>query len=123
LTTSITSGQKQGVIFNQVELNNGNAYNVLHGNFLAPINGTYLFVIYACSQVAHAIVLDLMLNGSSVNHVLAGDQNYHACNSNTLIIELKKGDDVYVSVGSGDYLKAEKSYGYPHFSGVLLSAS
>jgi hypothetical protein len=123
LTTSITNGQKQVVIFNQVELNIGNAYNGLHGNFLAPINGTYLFSIYACSQVAHVIVLDLMLNGSSVNHLLAGDQNYHACNSNTLITELKKGDDVYVSVGSGDYLKELEPYGYPYFSGVLLSAS
>lgn len=119
LTASITNIQTQIVIFDQVELNIGNAYNVLHGNFIAPVNGTYLFSIYACSYLGHTVVLHLMRNGSIVDHLLAGDQNYHECSSNTVILDLNKGDDVYVS--GRDYLYANAGYGYPHFSGVLLN--
>jgi hypothetical protein len=107
-----------------VELNIGNAYNVLHGNFIAPVNGTYMFSLYACSNSGHVIVLDLMQNGALFGHFLTGDGDIAGCNSRTFIMELKKGDDVYVSQGSyGDYLLAYGLYGYPHFSGVLLSAS
>ena len=124
MTTTITGSKKQIIIFDHVELNLGNAYNVLHGNFLAPVNGTYQFSIYACSEVGHVIVLDLMRNGSIVGHLLAGDQDYSACSSSTFLLELKKGDDVYVSEGSyGDYLFAHNTYGYPRFTGVLLSAN
>jgi hypothetical protein len=107
-----------------VELNLGNAYNVLHGNFLAPINGTYLFLLYACSDTGNFIVLDLMRNGAIVEQYLSGDNENVGCNSRTFITNLKKGDDVYVSQGSfGDYLYAHPLFGYPQFSGVLLNAS
>jgi hypothetical protein len=123
LTTPILGGQKQVVIFNHVDLNIGNAYNVLHGNFVAPINGIYLFSLHACSHSGHVTVLDLLSNGSKVGHILAGDPDWNACNSNTFIMDLKQGDDVYVSTGGGDYLRAYEPYGYPHFTGVLLSAN
>jgi hypothetical protein len=124
LRTTITGGKKQVIIFDHVELNIGNAYNGLHGNLIAPVNGTYLFSLFACSNSGHYIVLDFMRNGAIVGQFLSGDTDNSGCNSRTFIIELKKGDDVYVSQGSfGDYLLAYKTYGYPHFSGVLLSAS
>jgi hypothetical protein len=123
LTTTLTGGQKQAVIFNRVDLNIGNAYNVHHGNFVAPINGIYLFSLHACSHDGHYIVLDLLSNGSKVGHLLAGDYDTNNCNSNTFIMDLKQGDDVYVSTGGGDYLRTYEPDGYPHFSGVLLSAN
>lgn len=122
LTTSISGGQKQTIIFDDVELNLGNAYNGHHGNFLVPVNGTYLFSIYMCSHPPHTIVLDLMRNGLTVGRLLAGDPDYSNCNSNTYILQLTSGDDIYVNEGTyGDLLAVAGNYGRPHFLGVLIN--
>lgn len=104
-----------------MELNIGNAYNVHHGNMIAPVNGTYLFSMTACSGSNHAIVFDLVKNGATIGRLLAGDDQYTACSSKTFVTQLKKGDDVYVTEGTyGDQIYSIPAYGRPHFMGILL---
>jgi hypothetical protein len=120
LRRTITGGKQQVKVFNHIALNISNAYNVLHGNFLAPAKDTYLFSLYACSDSGNYFVLDLMRNGEIVGLFLSGNSAISARTSRTFIMEFKKGDDVYVSQG----LAGGKSFiwiPYPHFSGVLLS--
>ena len=38
-------GTQQEILFDQVHLNAGNSYDVRHGNFRAPIDGTYEFSV------------------------------------------------------------------------------
>ena len=46
LTSDISRlGVEQEIIFDQVHLNVGNNYDVRHGNFRAPVDGTYEFTV------------------------------------------------------------------------------
>ena len=38
-------GTQQEILFDQVHLNAGNGYDVRHGNFRAPVDGTYEFSV------------------------------------------------------------------------------
>ena len=121
--TSNIIGQNQHIIFDKVKLNAGSAYNPIHGNFVAPSNGTYQFTLTACSVDRHYIVLDIYINTVVYDSIIAGDTSYDECNSKTVFVSLKQNDDVYVKHGQyGDYLRAIISNGYPSFGGVLLYA-
>lgn len=110
-------------MFDEVALNIGNGYKVLHGNFIAPVSGTYLFTVHVCSGLGHSEVLDLMLNGHSIGRVLTSAHDNHECNTGTWVKQLNAEDDVSVSTGTyGDLLYVNPSYGKPNFLGVLLSA-
>ncbi|XP_071166081.1 heavy metal-binding protein HIP-like [Mytilus edulis] len=122
LTKSVT-GQNHQIHFDQVKLNIGNAYYLSHGNFIAPVNGLYQFSITACSHLGHYVVLELTVNTAVVGKVLAGDTVYDECSSNTFLVQLLSGDDVFVQHETdGDYLLSYPAYGFPSFSGVLLRA-
>lgn len=123
LTQTVSGSQSQILIFDDVALNIGDGYKVLHGNFLAPVAGTYLFTVHACSGNGHADVLDLNVNGNNIGRVLAGSESFHACNTGTWVTHLSVGDDVYVSAGTyGDLVYVNPTYGRPNFLGVLISA-
>ncbi|XP_052228146.1 heavy metal-binding protein HIP-like isoform X2 [Dreissena polymorpha] len=121
LTSPISPGANQRIIFDDVQLNTGNAYHRHLGGFLAPLNGTYLFSVSVCSDNGHYIVLDLMKNAGLIGRVLAGDSVYNDCSSDTSIVELNAGDEVYVQhhASSGDYVNAHQNI-LNSFTGVLL---
>jgi len=122
LTLTIT-GQNHHIIFDNVKLNFGSAYNPIHGNFVAPSNGTYQFTTTACSMGRHYIVLDIYINTVVYDSIIAGDSAYDECNSKTVFVSLKQRDDVFIKHGHyGDYLSAFITDGYPSFGGVLLYA-
>ncbi|XP_052268846.1 heavy metal-binding protein HIP-like [Dreissena polymorpha] len=121
LTGALNPGPNQRIIYNDVQLNLGNAYHQHLGGFLAPFNGTYLFSVSACSGGGHHIVLDLMNHGSLIGKILGGDPAYSDCSSETTITELKQGDEVYVQHHSskGDSIVANDAT-LNSFTGVLL---
>ncbi|KAL4217379.1 biological adhesion [Mactra antiquata] len=122
LTTTIT-GTGRHIYFDNVKLNQGNAYNPHHGTFVPPVNGTYLFSLTLCSAGGHAVVLQVNVNNDILGRMLAGDNSYDECSSKVLIAHLHAGDDVYVQqYSSNDYLYAYANYGYPLFTGVLINA-
>ena len=43
----VNSGNEQNIIYDKVEINEGNGYNVANGRFKAPYGGTYLIYISA----------------------------------------------------------------------------
>ncbi|XP_052819014.1 heavy metal-binding protein HIP-like [Mya arenaria] len=112
----------QRIIFDDVQLNIGNAYHGNLGGFLAPVNGTYLFSVSVCSTSGHFIVLDLMRNNDVIGRVLAGDSLYDDCSSETTIAELKSGDEIYVQhhLNVGDLLQVQQ-HTLDSFTGALLA--
>jgi len=120
LTTTVT-GHDHYIHFDEVRLNVGNAYNPIHGVFVAPYNGTYQFTLTGCSYDAHIAVLNIFVNTVVYDTLLAGDQNYTECSSKTIYVSLKENDDVFVKMSGGDYLCANRGFGLPSFGGVLLS--
>ncbi|XP_045202224.2 heavy metal-binding protein HIP-like [Mercenaria mercenaria] len=122
ITNSI-SGSSFRVYFQNVKLNLGNAYIPHHGLFIAPVNGTYLFSVSACSKAGRYITLSIVAKNIAAGHLLAGCSSITDCNSKDFLLWLQAGDDVYIRhSGEGDYLFANSKYGYPTFSGVLVHA-
>ncbi|XP_053403299.1 protein hook homolog isoform X4 [Mercenaria mercenaria] len=122
ITNSI-SGSSFRVYFQNVKLNLGNSYIPHHGLFIAPVNGTYLFSVSACSKAGRYITLSIVAKNSAAGHLLAGCSSITDCNSKDFLLWLQAGDDVYIRhSGEGDYLFANSKYGYPTFSGVLVHA-
>lgn len=73
--------------------------------------------------MGHYVVLELTINTDVVGKVLAGDTANDECSSNTFLVQLSSGDDVFVQhETAGDYLFSNAAYGFPSFSGVLLRA-
>ena len=121
--TSDVTGPNHHIIFDDVKLNAGSAYNPIHGIFIAPTNGTYQFTMTACSLWRHYIALDLHVNTLIYDSLIAGDTAFNACSSKTVFVSLKQNDDVYIKHDNyGDYLLATSRDGYPSFGGVLLYA-
>ncbi|KAH3785854.1 hypothetical protein DPMN_163949 [Dreissena polymorpha] len=121
LTRAVSPGPNQRIIFDDVKLNLGNAYNHHLGGFVAPLNGTYLFSVYVCSAGGHYIALDLLRNSEIIGKVQAGDERYTACSSETTIDKLNAGDAVYVQHhgGSGDLVHVQEDI-LNSFTGSLL---
>ena len=71
-----------------------------------------MFTVYVCSGNGNGMVLDLMLNGDSIDRVLTAAQDNHECNTGAWVSTLQSGDDVHVSYGTyGDLLYVNPKYG------------
>lgn len=118
LTTSV-SGTSDFIHFDQVKINEGNAYH--HGTFVAPVSGTYQFSVTCCSNRANWVALDLSVNTATVGRLLAGDNDYDECTSKVYYVHLTANDDVYVKheKGGGSLLSLD-DYGLPSFGGFLI---
>ncbi|XP_052226737.1 complement factor I-like isoform X2 [Dreissena polymorpha] len=120
LGVSIISAPNERVIYDEVQLNLGNAYHKHLGAFLAPVNGTYLFSVSSCSPKSHYSVLDLVNNQIPIGKVLSGSPNFNDCSSQTTITELKQGDEVYVLINEVSGVDSVYPNALNSFSGALL---
>ncbi|XP_060575884.1 uncharacterized protein LOC132733283 isoform X2 [Ruditapes philippinarum] len=111
------AGINQNIVFDKVITNLGNAYNKYSGDFKAPVSGTYVFsatLMAYDSQTAH---YRIMSNGTDVgNMYLHGTGG--ATTAMTVILQLNKGDDVFLQNIDSD--KPLHGYAYSTFSGYLL---
>ena len=108
----------QDIVFNDVLTNIGSGYHNLHGNFVTPIAGVYVFHVNVLSNAGHCHAR-LMKNGQ-VLAMLDNEQTYDRA-STMAIIELDAGDDI--AVQNADY-PDRVFFGlyYSTFSGFLLYA-
>ena len=111
-------GQK--VVFDHVNLNLGNGYHNLHGLFIAPAPGIYMFSTSLTSHNADRMLGSIMKNGIELAAALAHSQSgYHDQGSVTVVTQLAAGDEVWVRHHEdGQYL-----YGgyYTSFTGCLVT--
>ncbi|XP_022324117.2 multimerin-2-like [Crassostrea virginica] len=107
------------LIFPHVVTNIGNGYNPTTGKFTASKKGTYVFFVTVNTVSKNYIYLDIVHNGASKVRTLSHNTASYLTGSNMAVLELNKGDTVWVSRFDG------KSY-YSHsvpittFSGFLL---
>lgn len=114
-------GVHQNVVFDVIVTNLGNAYNNHVGVFVAPVAGTYVFSTTLVSRHFAAAHAQFVVNGSDITNMYVsggssgtGDDT----TSQTIVLQLQKGDDVSVQ-----NLDPDKGfYGVSHstFSGFLL---
>ncbi|XP_048249720.1 complement C1q-like protein 4 [Haliotis rufescens] len=118
----ITRGQ---VLRNtNIFLNVGKAYDRHTGRFKCPQSGIYSFQVHALTQKKKSLWLELMHNNNLVVSVHAHSSDENDGASNSAILQLKKGDQVWVqSQGANSYLFGRSNEVCTSFSGYLIAPS
>lgn len=112
-------------VYDRVETNVGNGYDVQSGNFTAPENGVYVFHTSTTSFDKSYCTVEVVKNGQIKDITFADSWNHddRAVASSMTILSLTKGDIVLVRVGAkqgGNYLESNQ-YTRMSFSGFKLA--
>ena len=119
LTTSNEGWSGSILIFPHVISNIGNGYNPTSGKFTASKKGTYVFFVTVNTFGQNYIYLDIVHNGASKVRTMSYNTATYMTGTNMAVLELNKGDTVWVSRYSG---QSYYSLNVPitTFSGFLL---
>lgn len=85
------------MVFDDVQLNTGNAYDPHIGTFTAPVEGVYKFDLVLSSNVENGHG-EMMHNGVNVLDVYADKlhQTWFGRGSGSIIVRMAKGDKVWI---------------------------
>merc|ERR1711976_768220 len=111
------------VKFNEVTLNEGSGYNSFTGLFTAPVSGTYL-MIAKILKFTKSTYYDIMYRNHVTKHTAIICRGYdssaqYAQNVCSTLVNLKKGDEVYVRFSAGRLYGVSGSY-QSFFNGILI---
>lgn len=116
-TSSTSSWAENILVFPHVITNKGQGYSTSTGKFKAPRDGTYIFFLTAVSYSKNG--LELVIYHDSVKKVMSlshGSASYQT-GVNLVVLELDKGDYVWVGRYSG---QGYHGFSSTTFSGFLL---
>ncbi|XP_060581358.1 uncharacterized protein LOC132737976 [Ruditapes philippinarum] len=115
----LRAGVHQIYVFDNVITNLGHGYNNHNGNFVAPMDGTYVFSATLMSMYKRNTRAAFFRNGKLVSQMyLTGIDSAHATASQTIILQLRQWDDVSIHNLDADTGLAGSHYSV--FSGYLL---
>ncbi|XP_060581359.1 uncharacterized protein LOC132737977 [Ruditapes philippinarum] len=113
------AGVHQIYVFDNVITKIGHGYNNHNGNFVAPMDGTYVFSATLMSMYNRNTHAAFVRNGRPVSYMyLTGSASGHATASQTIILQLHQYDDVSIHNLDIDTTLAGSHYSV--FSGYLL---
>ncbi|XP_052785210.1 complement C1q tumor necrosis factor-related protein 3-like [Mya arenaria] len=120
LANSIThAGALQPIAFDRVVTNVGGAYNVHLGSFVAPVSGIYVFSTTLLSYPGHTTHFRFVKNNQAVSHLyLKTSPGQYETVSQTVVLQLNKGDDV--TIRNEDPDEALHGDNYSTFAGFLI---
>ncbi|XP_062591753.1 collagen alpha-2(VIII) chain-like [Saccostrea cucullata] len=110
---------KTKVVFETVDLNEGQGYNASTGIFTAPYGGLYVFDWTTLAWVGQYAFTALTVNGSYKSWIYCHDVNsktWLQC-SKMAVVKLNHGDKVWIGVSQGP---ANMHRRYTSFSGYKL---
>ena len=113
------SSSHQALPFNRVPTNIGDDFSASTGRFTCEIPGLYLFTYSIMNNIDDPIVY-LMRNDVRINGVYRQDEGRYDMVSNTAVLQLDAGDQVWLKCrysGRGIYSSSNL---FTSFSGVLL---
>jgi len=113
-------GADSRVMFDVEVSNVGGGFDFSRGEFTAPVNGTYLVFVQACLGQAMWMDLNIVKDGAVVGRVLSGDDAYHSCGSETVVMELHYGNKLWVAKVAGPATVLNEEHGRNSFTAVLL---
>ena len=82
-------GARQYIAFDTAVLNIGNAYNIHHGTFVAPVHGVFVFSATLARHGSQSFAR-FVKNGQEIGVFDFNDQ--WAVSSQTIVVEVKKDD-------------------------------
>ncbi|CAC5411096.1 unnamed protein product [Mytilus coruscus] len=120
LTASKTLGAGEIVKFNKVWTNVNNDYDSSTGVYTAPKPGVYQFSCSVMTQHGKTLRVFLWKNDMKTVAAYPGSDN-HNMGSLNMVLELKKGDKVYIKQGGPEkYIYSEPASNFNMFSGYLI---
>merc|ERR1711962_529517 len=125
-TKAYDGGGEENLTFNSTSANVGGGMDPDTGVFNAPVGGSYMFVFHIATHDNKKALLSIRLNGEEVASVF--DQNNKDNHKNsmagtTILLQLKKGDEVCVYAYTGTWLADFPMNHYTHWVGLLLKPS
>merc|ERR1711997_589881 len=125
-TKAYDGGGEENLTFNGTSANVGGGMDPDTGVFNAPVGGSYMFVFHIATHDNKKALLSIRLNGEEVASVF--DQNHKDNHKNsmagtTILLGLKKGDEVCVYAYTGTWLADFAMNHYTHWVGLLLKPS
>ena len=106
--------------FNDVSLNIGNCYNPNTGKFTAPADGVYQISFSYLQQNGYTSYVHLIKDGTMYSDVHANHKNHDQL-SKTVLIQLKKGQTVWVRLLKSSSYAVYGRDRYTTFGGYLIS--
>ena len=89
--------EHQRVVYDVIVMNEGNAYGPETGIFRAPVDGTYMFAVTACTDGNDRISLHIVKDQQMViGELRSGDEVYKDCNSEVSTAYMIAGSTVWV---------------------------
>lgn len=122
VTQSFVSQNGQTMVFPNVLSSIGGCYNHQDGIFTAPLGGFYVFYCKITSQSESDMVFQFILNGlSKTDHIVYGRTNQsYRTSSNAIILQLNRGDRVWIKMFRGGSHYSYQFGGDQTFMGFLL---
>jgi hypothetical protein len=113
------------MVFTEVILNEGGAYNNENGVFTVPYDGVYTFSVQLCVQPGTYVDFAFMANDKPFTQVRFNKHptSYFSCNNYDAVTIARKNDQVKIKVkscSSGQILSESYSSYWNMFSGRLL---
>ena len=106
--------------FESVQLNSGNAYRPFHGNFIAPVSGTYFFTHTAATNPKSWIRIYLKRNCVIVGQLLNSALPNYVKTTESVVIHLNQSDDIWLEANEVSANTSIASGTECHFAGFLL---
>ncbi|KAL4230897.1 Elastin microfibril interfacer 2 [Mactra antiquata] len=115
------AGAGQHMKFKNVILNDYEGYDPDTGVFRAPVCGVYSFTYVVASSLSTFVDATLVVKNKKINGAYSKVINHKNINqgTNTAIVHLHKGEQVWVEFKQDSSIKAEDEL-YNSFSGFLL---
>ncbi|KAH3851283.1 complement C1q tumor necrosis factor-related protein 3-like [Dreissena polymorpha] len=112
-------GRGQKIIFQNVVLNKGGAYNPRTGVFTAPVTGLYLFSATLLHEPERGSLHAALVHSGRRVALLHATSGMWDEGSQTVIIQVNKGEQVWIQNKNG-YNSLIYGMGFSSFAGVLL---
>ena len=106
--------------FNDVSINVGNGYNPGTGKFTAPVDGIYLISFSYLQANGYTSHVQLIKDGAVYTELHANHKNHDQL-SKTVLIQLKKGQNIWVRLVKSSTYAVYGGGKYTTFSGYLIS--
>lgn len=120
---SFTSRDGQTLVFPHILSNVGGGYNNQDGVFTAPVDGVYVFFCTITQDSnSHDLYFQFTLNGSAKTRNLAYGRSdeTHRTASNLIVLQLIRGDRVWIKMFMGGNHFNYGEGGENSFSGFML---
>ncbi|KAK0044796.1 complement C1q-like protein 3 [Biomphalaria pfeifferi] len=123
LTHGVNVSDHVNVTYDRVWTNIGNGYDPTTGVFTAPVDGTYTFLYHALAEFDGMLWLDFYQNSNYISSAYAHIENQYGATSNSVTLNAKKGDQMYITGHGTSILYGLSDDVYATFSGYLLFPS